>query len=148
MRLARYLAEDHDRCDDLFERSQKEVLERRWDQAAASFAGFRKALERHLAMEEAVLFAAVESARCGPIGPTQQMRVEHLDMRDLIDEMAEAAERRDADDFAGSAETLRVLMRQHNLKEEQVLYPMVERILGADGARVLADMQRIEAPVG
>lgn len=97
-------------------------------------------------MEEEVLFAAVESARGGPMGPTQQMRLEHLDMRDLAQEMADAAARRDVEGFSGAADTMRVLMQQHNMKEERVLYPMAEQILGADAARALVDMQRIEAP--
>ena len=146
MRLAAYLAEDHGRCDDLLEQAQQQAVAGRWDEAASSFAVFRQALERHFTMEEEVLFAAVESARGGPIGPTQQMRLEHLDMRDLAQEMADAAARRDIEGFSGAADTMRALMQQHNLKEEHVLYPMAEQILGADAARALADMQRIEAP--
>jgi iron-sulfur cluster repair protein YtfE (RIC family) len=146
MKLASYLEQDHERCDRLFEQARRQVDAGGWCHAAAEFAAFRRALERHFAMEEAVLFAAIESARGGPIGPTQQMRLEHLDMRDLAQQMAAAAACRDAQTFAGAGETLRIMLEQHNLKEERVLYPMAEQILGADAARVLADMQRVEAP--
>lgn len=146
MRLAAYLAQEHERGERLFEEAQRQAAAGRWEQAADCFAAFRQALERHIAMEEEVLFAAVESARGGPIGPTQQMRLEHMDMHDLAQQMAAAAARRDAQTFAGAAETLWIMLQQHNLKEERVLYPMAEQILGADAARVLADMQRVKAP--
>jgi hemerythrin-like domain-containing protein len=146
MSLSAYLEQDHRRCDRLFEQAQRQAEAGAWGEAAASVAAFRQGLERHFAMEEAVLFAAIESARGGPIGPTQQMRLEHLDMHDLAEQTAAAAARRDAQTFAGAAETLRIMLEQHNLKEERVLYPMAEQILGADTARVLADMQRVEAP--
>jgi iron-sulfur cluster repair protein YtfE (RIC family) len=146
MKLAAYLEQDHERCDRLFDQARGQAEVGGWGDAAASLAAFRRALERHFAMEEAVLFAAIESARGGSIGPTQQMRLEHLDMRDLAQQMAAAAARRDSQTFAGTGETLRIMLEQHNLKEERVLYPMAEQILGADAARVLADMQRVEAP--
>ena len=144
MRLAAYLEQDHERCDRLFAQAQRQAEAGGWSEAAASFAAFRQTLERHIAMEEAVLFAAIECASGGPTGPTQQMRLEHLDMRDLAQQMAAAAARRDAQTFAGAVQTLRIMLQQHNLKEEHVLYPMAERILGAGAARVLADMQRVE----
>jgi hemerythrin-like domain-containing protein len=144
MKLAAYLEQDHRRCDRLFEQAQRQAEAGTWADAAASFAAFRQVLERHFAMEEAVLFAAIDSARDGPIGPTQQMRLEHLDMRDLTQQMAAAAARGDAQTFAGAGETLRIMLEQHNLKEERVLYPMAEQILGGNAARVLADMRRVE----
>jgi hemerythrin-like domain-containing protein len=144
MRLGAYLEQDHRRCDRLFEQAQRQAEAGAWGQAAASFAAFRQVLERHFAAEEAVLFAAVDSARGGPIGPTQQMRLEHLDMRDLAQQMTAAAARGDAQTFADAGETLRIMLEQHNLKEERVLYPMAEQILGGNAARVLADMQRVE----
>ena len=146
MRLAAYLARDHEHCDDLFRQAQQQAVAGCWDEAMSSFAAFHQALERHLTMEEEVLFAAVESARGGPVGPTQQMRLEHLDLRDLAQEMANAAARRDTGGFSGAGETMRSLMQQHKQSEERVLYPMAEQILGADATRVLADMRRVAAP--
>jgi iron-sulfur cluster repair protein YtfE (RIC family) len=36
---------------------------------------------------------------------------------------------RDVDEYAGNAETLLIMMHQHNMKEENVLYPMCDRHL-------------------
>jgi len=45
--------------------------------------------------------------------------------------------------FAGHAETLHILMQQHNMKEEQVLYPMTDRLLGGQAADLVAQMSGI-----
>jgi len=80
-------------------------------------------------MEETVLFPAFEAATGMTMGPTRMMRLEHAQMRELFGQMNAALTNRAARDFAGSAETLLVLMQQHNMKEENILYPMCDRSL-------------------
>jgi len=77
------------------------------------------------------------------MGPTQMMRSEHSQMRQLFDDMAQALEQKNKDQYLGTAETLMMLMQQHNMKEEQMLYPMTEQVLGGDAAAVL---DRIDIP--
>jgi tRNA 2-thiouridine synthesizing protein A len=43
--------------------------------------------------------------------------------------VASALDARDGDDYAGNAETLLIMMQQHNVKEENVLYPMCDQHL-------------------
>jgi hemerythrin-like domain-containing protein len=64
-------------------------------------------------------------------GPTEVMRGEHRQMRDLLAQMKDALTSRDADAFSGAAETLLILMQQHNMKEENILYPMCDNALGS-----------------
>ena len=64
-------------------------------------------------------------------GPTEMMRYAHEQMRALLAQMREACAARDADAYGGAAETLLMLMQQHNMKEENILYPMCDRALGA-----------------
>jgi hemerythrin-like domain-containing protein len=68
--------------------------------------------------------------------------MEHDQMRELFDQMNAALAAHDGNTFAGLAETLLILMQQHNVKEEQILYPMSDRALG-DGAQLIARMQAI-----
>jgi hemerythrin-like domain-containing protein len=79
-------------------------------------------------------------------GPTQMMRFEHAQMRDLIEQMERALNGRDGSGFAGAAETLLILMQQHNMKEENILYPMCDRSLAtqADALGVVL-RERLEA---
>jgi iron-sulfur cluster repair protein YtfE (RIC family) len=53
---------------------------------------------------------------------------------------------KDADDYAGNTETLLIMMQQHNMKEEHVLYPMCDQHL-ADLADVLLPKLRQQLDV-
>ena len=55
------------------------------------------------------------------------MRSEHAQMRELFDELRDAIGRHDASALADAADTLLLVMQQHNVKEENVLYPMADR---------------------
>lgn len=53
------------------------------------------------------------------------MRGEHDQMRELLVAAKFALDARDEDDYSGTAETLLIMMQQHNMKEENILYPDV-----------------------
>ncbi|HFC53637.1 MAG TPA: hemerythrin domain-containing protein, partial [Gammaproteobacteria bacterium] len=94
--------------------------------------------------EEEVLFPAIEEAIGSSMGPTQVMRLEHEQMRGLLGEMEQALVAKDADAFLGGAETLLVLMQQHNAKEEQIVYPLSDQVLAADPENVLGRLKAME----
>lgn len=143
--ISRYMSDDHRQCDQLFVVAERHVAEQRWGDAGAAFAAFQQALVRHFAMEEDVLFPAFETAAGTAMGPTQVMRMEHLQMRELLTQLQHAAAARHGDEFLGAAETLLILMQQHNMKEEQILYPMTERTLAGGGAAVLEQLQTLHS---
>jgi iron-sulfur cluster repair protein YtfE (RIC family) len=72
------------------------------------------------------------------------MRSEHGQMNELLAALAQAIASRDADAYLGYAETLLMLVRQHNIKEEQILYPMIDRATVDDANALLARMDRLE----
>jgi len=135
------LAGEHQHCDGLFADAEAAVAAGDWDKADERFAAFRPAMLRHMAVEEEVLFPALEARASGPLGPTAMMRGEHEEMRRLLDAMAQALEAREADELLGLADTLLVLMQQHNLKEEEILYAMADQMLGTGAAGVMARME-------
>ena len=47
------------------------------------------------------------------------------------------------DDFLGFLETLNILIQQHNMKEEQMLYTMAQQHLSAESDRIVDMMQSI-----
>jgi len=96
----------------------------------AGWQRFERGLRRHLAMEEQLLFPAVEAAT-GMVdaGPTRVMRMEHEQMRAVLEQMAAAMARGDREELLDQGDTLHILIQQHNVKEEGVLYPMAERAL-------------------
>ncbi|HZV55829.1 MAG TPA: hemerythrin domain-containing protein [Rhodocyclaceae bacterium] len=144
--LTQPLHDHHKHCDDLFADAEEAAHNRRWPECLQAFQRFRGELEAHFATEEQMLFPAFEAASGIVAGPSQVMRFEHAQMRDLLGQMEQAVAGQDARSFSGSAETLLVLMQQHNMKEENILYPMCERTLSGQGLSVGEGLQqRVEA---
>lgn len=119
----------HKHCDELFADAEAAVTANDWTTATSRMAAFHAELECHFRTEEEVLFPAFEAATGMTLGPTQMMRHEHAQMRELVGRMEAALEQRDVETFTGSAQTLLILMQQHNMKEENILYPMCDRSL-------------------
>lgn len=121
-----FFSEDHQRCDALWaelEGADDAVVTARWKE-------FEGAMRRHFAMEEEVLFPAFEDATgMHGAGPTTVMRMEHAQMKGLLDQMRAAVERGDVQGALNQGDTLLMLVQQHNVKEESVLYPMADQAL-------------------
>lgn len=119
----------HRKCDEAFADAEAAASEGRWDEAKAATARFAAMLEAHLTSEEGTLFPAFEAASGMRGGPTMVMRMEHDQMRGMVKALERALAAKSTDDYLGAAETMLVLMQQHNLKEENMLYPMCDRAL-------------------
>jgi iron-sulfur cluster repair protein YtfE (RIC family) len=143
--IARYLTDDHRHCDDLFADAEAAAARGDADEARRLFDAFHAATLAHFAREEQVLFPAFEAATGMRHGPTEVMREEHERMTDLFEQMGQALTGGDLSDYLGGSETMLVLMQQHNLKEEQMLYPMCDRALGARAAGLLDAMRGAHA---
>ncbi len=135
-----FLLDDHRHCDDLFAAVEQAVAAADWARATSAFAALHSAMEQHFVAEEVILFPAFEAKTGMSRGPTEVMRVEHDQMRELLTAAAQALQARDADDYAGNAETLLIMMQQHNMKEEHVLYPMCDEHLADQSGALLQSM--------
>ena len=140
--IAGFMTDDHRHCDEAFVAAERSVMEGRWDEAGRWCAEFTDAIRRHFAREENLLFPAFEEATGMTTGPTAVMRVEHQQILRLLASLQDALARRHRSDCLGVAETLLMLMQQHNAKEENILYPMSDRVLGGRAADLVADMQK------
>lgn len=138
--IKEFLSDDHSRCDDLFA-VMEDVASKSIESAKDAFNAFRDATERHFQMEERVMFLEFEQKTGMTQGPTAVMRHEHSQMRNLLSEMAKAIEEKNKDKFFGNSETLMILMQQHNMKEEQMLYTMAQQRLSAESDRIV-DMMK------
>lgn len=132
MNIKEFMAQDHKDCDQLFVDAENAASTEDWITATQAFNEFINVMERHLVIEETELFPAFEEATGMTMGPTEMMRMEHGQMRELFSEMREAVEQKNSDDYLGAAETLLILMQQHNMKEEQILYNMMDQRLSND----------------
>ncbi|MBA8736369.1 hemerythrin domain-containing protein [Chromobacterium violaceum] len=136
MNASEILIGQHRDCDARFADAEQAARAQDWPAAEAAFAAMRGEMEDHFRLEEDRLFPAFEQASGMRAGPTAVMRAEHAQMRQLLDGMAQALAARDGDGFLAEADTLLILTQQHNMKEENILYPMCERSV-PDLARLL-----------
>ena len=132
-----YMSHDHRRCDDLFAALEAAAGEGDWDTATAGLETFLEGMTHHFELEETQVFPEFERLTGMAMGPTRIMRMEHDQMRGLFEELRAAVTARDGDEALGVAETLNILMQQHNLKEEEIVYPMTDQALG-EGATAFA----------
>jgi hemerythrin-like domain-containing protein len=141
LNIKNFMTEDHRQCDDLLATAEQAVATASWDRAITTFTQFQNAVLQHFATEESLLFPAFEEKTGMHSGPTQVMRGEHVQMRELMDAARQALLAQDADDYTGNTETLLIMMQQHNVKEEHVLYPMCDQHLGDQVATLLPQLQ-------
>ena len=139
--IRNFMTDDHRHCDDLFAEAEQAIGRGDLEAAATAFGRFRSAMLAHFATEEKTLFPTFEAKTGISMGPTQVMRMEHAQMRVLLDEAGEALAAGKVDDCLGQAETLLIMMQQHNMKEENILYPMCDQHLAGETPELLARLE-------
>ncbi len=73
------------------------------------------------------------------------MRFEHEQVQGLIGKLAGALESQDKDAYLSLCESMMILLQQHNMKEEQMLYAMCDRVLPQDiKESTLENMKKVE----
>lgn len=141
MDIKAYMVQDHHDCDTAFAQMEEVANEKGLADAKEVFDTFVNDTERHFQMEERVLFPMFEQKTGMTQGPTVVMRHEHEQLRALMSQMAQAQIGDDKDKFFGLSETFMIMIQQHNMKEEQMLYTMIQQHLGAQNDDVIAMMQ-------
>jgi hemerythrin-like domain-containing protein len=125
-----FFTSDHRACDAVWAELESAASAGEKERTDELFAEFDKAMRRHFEMEEQVLFPALEEAMNMPgMGPVQVMRGEHDQMRAVLDQMREELAGGDPEAMLDHGDTLLMLIQQHNVKEENILYPMAEQSL-------------------
>jgi iron-sulfur cluster repair protein YtfE (RIC family) len=141
--IREFMAHDHLHCDGVLAHADGLVAAHDWNRAAAAFAQFQTLVLQHFDAEESLLFPAFEAASGMRMGPTQVMRGEHAQMRQLMAACATALQTKDAEDYAGYADTLSIMLQQHNVKEENVLYPMCDQHLADQVDALVPQLQHL-----
>lgn len=138
-----YLSWDHDRLDAILQSVRARVEAGDWEAARREYAPFYDGLDRHIRLEEGILFPLFEERTGMTGGPTAVMREEHREIRGALEAMRDAVGRADARLFQDGLAHLLTVLPDHNVKEEQVLYPTTDRILPeTDRAALAARLQR------
>ncbi len=144
MIVSQYMTKEHRECDESFARAEKAAIEGDFATTKAEFNTFVDDTLKHFQKEEEVLFPAFESVTGSSEGPTNVMRFEHEQVRGLMGKMAQAIESEDKDAYLSLAESMMILLQQHNMKEEQMLYAMFDRVVPQEQkAQVLENIQAL-----
>jgi len=132
MNISQYLTEEHRKCDSVYADVEKMVNEGEWENAEKLFKEFKEKTLLHFQKEEDILFPEFEQKTGIVMGPTQVMRMEHNQARELMERMEEALKNKNKEEFLSLGESLMILIQQHNMKEEQILYPMSDQHLDSE----------------
>lgn len=141
--ISDYMRDDHRACDHLYTEAETALLAHDNSKAVNAFEMFAKATLHHFDMEEKELFLTFEKRTGMMGGPTQMMRYEHQQLKALIESMHLALSEHRTDDFFGIGESMMIMLQQHNMKEEQMLYPMIDRALGGDAEIMIQTLQEM-----
>ncbi|MBF0152442.1 MAG: hemerythrin domain-containing protein [Magnetococcales bacterium] len=134
---------DHRRCDSVFVVLEQKATAGDKEATSLHFRQFEKGMQRHFDMEEKVFFPAFEARTGMTRGPTMVMRMEHDQMRGILKQMRQSLEGGEVSGVARACTTLLMVMQQHNIKEEQMLYAMGEMHLGDEGDTLARQMQAL-----
>lgn len=91
----------------------------------AQLESLSTALDIHAQLEDELLFAAMEPI-IGPTGPLTVMRMEHSEIENIFSLLQESS---DVATTEGFISRLLEVARPHFAKEEQILFPMAEKVL-------------------
>jgi len=138
-----FMTQDHRECDNLYAPVEEAISKGDFEKALELFIPFKQAMLRHFAMEEEVLFPKMEEFLGSGEGPIYVMKMEHAQIRSILDQMGEAIEAKNQQKALGFGETFMIMTQQHNMKEEQILYTMAEQ-LPLEKEKVVEQMKEIQ----
>ena len=127
-RISAYYEDDHDRLDELFKQFQQ-LKRNNFVKAKEFFKEFKFGLQRHIVWEEEILFPLFEQ-KTGMTqgGPTHVMRLEHRLIGKYLEEIHAKVKAQNPETDNEEQMLLNTLFA-HNQKEEQILYPAIDRAL-------------------
>lgn len=124
-------ADDHDRLDQLLA-TYRRLKRFDFDRAKLAFKEFKVGLEQHILREERVLFPLFEEKTgMRQHGPTAVMRAEHRQIARRLEAIHDKVRERDVETDQ-EEDALVGILAVHNHKEENVLYPAIDRLLNEE----------------
>lgn len=146
MTIKDFMTHHHRGCDQLLTLVEDSIEAKDFDAASTKYKDFEDETLKHFKMEEEYLFKLFEEKSGMPGGgPVQVMLMEHEQVRSLFTKMNEALSEKDGDRFYGLSDSLIILLQQHNAKEEQMLYTMIQNTLNTENEEIVAKLMAYES---
>lgn len=125
--IEEFYSHDHDDLDGYLKEFQR--LKRvDFMKAKPFFRSFKFGLQRHILWEEEILFPFFEQKTgMKDGGPTAVMRHEHVLIKQALESLHAKVRNADPDSEAEEKELIG-LLSEHNMKEEHILYPAIDKL--------------------
>ena len=140
MTIKDFMTHKHRECDHILSEAEDAAEQGDFDKALERYTAFKNETLAHFDMEEEYLFPLFESKTGMTQGPTQVMRMEHAQAKGLFEKMDEAYNAKDKERIFALGESMNILLQQHNAKEEQMLYTMMQMHLGDQNDEIVAKL--------
>ncbi len=130
--VGEYLQQDHRRLDAMLGEVEWLASRGLFNKANERFQELRCGLERHVHIEEEIVFRKYEAITHVRNGPTRRMRLEHQQIRQAIEQVDHELA---AGNAVGVQEAIALFERltdEHDRTEEHVVYPAIDRALRSD----------------
>jgi len=126
--FAEFMAGGHRACVHRFTLVEGIDVADNWSEIDAAFTALRDNITHHLKIEEDVISSTLTSVGGSP-DPLPAMLADHVQIKDLIGQIAVAITQKNAQNYGGLLETLHNEIQRHNSQAEQTLYPVADQIL-------------------
>jgi hemerythrin-like domain-containing protein len=117
------------RLDSDLARAREEFEGGRTAQARLALEEYARGMERHIRLEEELVFPVFEARSGMHGGPTALMREEHRSIRVALAMMRDGLDRQDPPGFVAGLKFLQTILPDHHSKEEHILYPTTDQLL-------------------
>lgn len=125
--IKEYFGDDHKRLDSIFLQFQ-DIKNKDFPKAKEYFKEFMFGLRKHIVWEEDILFPAFEEKTGMKTGPTEVMRMEHRQIKEILESIHHKVANKDTK-TSEDEQKLQEILSVHNLKEENILYPAIDNML-------------------
>ena len=141
MTIKDFMTHKHRECDHFLAEAEEAAEKGDFDTALERYLAFKNETLKHFDMEEEYLFPMFEQKTGMTQGPTQVMRMEHAQAKSLFEKMDEAYNAKDKERIFGLGESMNILLQQHNAKEEQMLYTMIQQHFMGENDEIVQKLQ-------
>lgn len=140
--ISTLMSQDHRDCDNAYEMIETFLEQKNFTMAKNAFVKWRDTNLKHFSIEEEILFLETIKAMGVKIPPIMVMEMEHVQIRNCFLEIEKSLQAEDITKFHQLAEACMIMIQQHNMKEEQILYPIIDRAILATQEDVLSTISK------
>lgn len=127
--ISSLMTHDHRNCDQAIEEIEHLASIKDFNESLNAFTKWQDVNLTHFNIEEEYLFPETANALGMKIPPIMVMEMEHLQIKKCFNEIEFALRHEDMEKFQQLIETCLIMIQQHNMKEEQILYPIIDKAL-------------------